>query len=78
MLQILDLNFVACALKQYHKLSSLSLFDILYDFSRRFSAKCVFFICVLIHKSEEHNSESTNNYSGEKKGVLKPPWVADG
>jgi len=31
----------------------------------RFSAKCVFFIFVGIHKSEEHNSESANNYSGK-------------
>jgi len=31
----------------------------------RSSAKCVFFISVGIHKSEEHNSESTHNYSGK-------------
>jgi len=41
----------------------------------RFSAKSVFFILVGIHKSEEYNSESANNYFGKKtqEKFLKPP-----
>jgi len=38
-----------------------------------FSVKCVFFVCVGIHKSEEHNSESTNNYSGKTQRAPEAP-----
>jgi len=39
----------------------------------RFSAKCEFFTWIGIHKSDEHNSESANNYSGKTQGAPEPP-----